>query len=102
MRLLFDTNVVLDVLLTRWSQKNPMNRKYTQKQGQYLAFIHYYTKIHGYPPAESDMQRYFKVTPPAVHQMVPTLEKQGLIKKVPGQPRTVSILLPSEEVPDLE
>ncbi len=36
-----------------------MKRKYTEKQGQYLAFVHYYTKIHGYPPAEADMQRYF-------------------------------------------
>ncbi len=42
--------------------------KYTKKQGQYLAFIYYYTKIHGYPPAEADLQRYFKVSPPSVHQ----------------------------------
>ena len=36
---------------------------YTATQGQYLAFIYYYTKIHGVPPAEADMQRYFKVSP---------------------------------------
>jgi len=36
-------------------------------QGQYLAFIHAYTKIHGVAPAEADMQRYFRVTPPSVH-----------------------------------
>ena len=29
-----------------------------RKQGQYLAFIHYYTKVNGKPPAEADMQRY--------------------------------------------
>jgi hypothetical protein len=29
---------------------------YTPKQGQYLAFIYYYTKIHGRPPAEADFQ----------------------------------------------
>ena len=79
-----------------------MKRKYTQKQGQYVAFIHYYSKIHGYPPAEADMQQYFKVTPPTVHQMVLTLEKRGLIARVPGQPRTIRVLLPSEELPDLE
>ena len=28
---------------------------YTETQGQYLAFIYYYTKIHGIPPAEADM-----------------------------------------------
>jgi hypothetical protein len=47
---------------------------FTQKQGQYLAFIYYYSKINGQPPAEADMQRYFRVSPPSVHQMVITLE----------------------------
>ncbi|MBW1681029.1 MAG: MarR family transcriptional regulator, partial [Deltaproteobacteria bacterium] len=55
--------------------------KYTKRQGQYLAFIYYYTKIHGYPPAEADMQRYFRVSPPSVHQMVITLEKRGFIER---------------------
>ncbi len=36
---------------------------YTETQGQYLAFIYYYTKIDGVPPAEADMQCYFKVSP---------------------------------------
>ncbi len=59
--------------------------KYTKKQGQYLAFIYYYTKIHGYPPAEADLQRYFKVSPPSIHQMVLTLEKKGLIDRMLGK-----------------
>lgn len=79
-----------------------MKDKYTQLQGQYLAFIHYYTKIHGRAPAETDMQKYFKVSPPTVHQIVLTLEKKGLIKKVPRQARSISLLLPREELPDLE
>jgi Mn-dependent DtxR family transcriptional regulator len=58
-----------------------MEIHYTKRQGQYLAFIYYYTKIHGCPPAEADMQRYFKVSPPSIHQMVLTLEKKGLIEK---------------------
>jgi hypothetical protein len=32
-------------------------RSFTAKQGQDLAFIYYYTKIHGTPPAEADFQR---------------------------------------------
>jgi len=79
-----------------------MEHKYTQTQGQYLAFIYYYSKLHGQPPAEADMQRYFKVTAPSVHQMVLSLEKRGLIARVPGQPRTIQVLLPREELPDLE
>ena len=50
---------------------------FSAKQGQYLAFIFYYTKIHGRAPAESDMLNYFKVSPPSVHQMVLTLEANG-------------------------
>src|ERR1700732_2033239 len=54
-------------------------KTYTDKQGQYLAFIYYYTKVNGRAPAEADMQRYFRVTPPSVHQMVLTLERAHLI-----------------------
>jgi repressor LexA len=76
--------------------------KPTAKQGQYLAFIHYYTKIHGRPPAEADIQRYFRVTPPAVHDMVLSLEKLGFISRVAGQARSIRILLSREDFPDLE
>ena len=44
------------------------------------------------------MQRYFKTTPPAVHQMVATLEKRGLITRVPRQPRTIRVLLSRAEL----
>jgi len=74
---------------------------YTPKQGQYLAFIYYYTKLNGRPPAEADMQRYFNTTPPAVHQMVLTLEKLGLIARTPRQARSIRVLLPREQLPDL-
>lgn len=79
-----------------------MTADYTPRQGQYLAFIDYYTKIHGVPPAEADMQRYFRVSPPAVHEMVKTLERQGLIEREPGRPRSIRLLLTREKLPDLE
>ena len=75
---------------------------YTPKQGQYLAFIYYYTKIHGRSPAQTDMQRYFKVTPPTVHQMVLKLDQLGLIERTPGQARSVRVVLPRQQLPDLE
>lgn len=78
-----------------------MNRRYTDVQGQYLAFIYYYTKLSRRAPAEADMQRYFGVTPPAVHQMVLTLEAHGFIERNPGQPRSIQLRLPREELPDL-
>lgn len=75
---------------------------YTKKQDQYLAFIYNYTKINGRPPAEADMQRYFRVSPPAAHQMVLTLEKRGFTTREPGQSRTIRVLLPPEQLPYLE
>jgi len=56
----------------------------------------------GVPPAEADIQRYFRVSPPSVHQMILTLEKEGLISRVPRQPRSVRVLLPSWDLPPLE
>ena len=52
--------------------------------------------------AEEDMARYFEITPPSAHQMVVTLEQHGLIERVPGQARSIRVLLPREELPDLE
>src|SRR3989442_494613 len=74
----------------------------TRLQGQYLAFIRAYTLIHRIAPAEADMQRFFAVTPPSVHQMVLTLEQRGLIDRVPGQARSIRVLVPAEELPSLE
>ena len=75
--------------------------RFTPTQGQYLAFIDAYTRLHGRPPAETDMRRHFGVTPPAVHQMILTLERQGLIRRTPGLPRSIEILVPPEELPIL-
>jgi Mn-dependent DtxR family transcriptional regulator len=80
----------------------PMPADYTPRQGQFLAFIYYYTKIHGIPPAEADMQRYFRTSPPSVHEMVKTLHRRSFIDREPGKPRSIRLLLPREELPDLE
>lgn len=76
--------------------------KWTEKQGQYLAFIYNYTKIHGRSPAEAEMERYFNVTPPTVHQMILKLEENGLISRVPGQARSIKLLVPNDNVPPLK
>ena len=71
-------------------------------QGQYLSFISNYTKINGRPPAEADMQRYFRVTPPSVHQMVVKLESLDLIKRTAGVGRSIQLLVSSDEIPSLK
>ena len=78
-----------------------MKKLYTHKQGQYLAFIYHYTRIHRRAPAEAEMQAYFRVSPPSVHQMVLTLEARGLIERTPGQARSIRLRIPPEELPDL-
>ena len=75
---------------------------YTAKQGQYLSFIYYYMKIHRVPPAQADLQRYFRVSPPAVHQMLVSLETRGLIERIPGKPRSIRLLIGRDELPNLE
>ena len=76
-------------------------RRFTEKQGQYLAFIWAYTQLNGRPPAERDLQRYFRVTPPSVHQMILTLERSGLIRRRPGAARSIEILIPPKMLPPL-
>ena len=75
---------------------------FTKKQGQYLAFIYNYSKIHGRAPSESDLQRYFQTTPPTIHQMIKTLELGGFIERTPGQARSVRLLVRPEHLPVLE
>ena len=80
----------------------PSEPKFTVKQGQYLAFIQAYTQINGRPPAEADFQRFFRVTPPSVHQMIFTLERRALIRRLPGVARTIQLLIDSGALPVLQ
>ena len=75
---------------------------FTEKQGQYLAFIYAYSHMFRRSPAETDMQRHFQVTPPSVHQMVVTLERNGLIRRQPGVPRSIELLVAPKDLPILE
>ena len=75
---------------------------FTSKQGQYLAFIHAYTKLNRRSPAEADMQRFFRVTPPSVHRMVVELERLQLIRRQPGVARSIELLVPTALIPVLE
>jgi DNA-binding MarR family transcriptional regulator len=80
----------------------PSQQGFTEKQGQYLAFIYAYSHMFHRPPAETDMQRHFRVSPPSVHQMVVTLERNGLIRRQPGVPRSIELLVAPERLPILE
>ena len=65
----------------------------TERQGQYLAYIHQYGTVNGCAPAEADMRRFFQVRPPSVHTMILTLERRGFIHRVPGQARSITLAM---------
>ncbi len=75
---------------------------YTDKQGQYLAFIHAYTVINGRAPAHADLQAFFGVTPPTVHRMLQTLAERGLVVRTPGVARSLALNVQPEELPVLK
>jgi DNA-binding MarR family transcriptional regulator len=81
---------------------SPGAHRFTEKQGQYLAFIYTYSHMFRRPPAETDMQRHFQVSPPSVHQMIVTLERNGLIRRQPGVARSIEILVAPQDIPILD
>ncbi len=76
--------------------------KFTPRQGQFLAFIHLYRKMHRRGSAETDLVKFFRVTPPTAHGMVVKLEELGLITREPGVGRSMLVAIPAEQLPELE
>ena len=65
------------------------------------AQVNAYTLVLGRPPAEADLRRHFRVTPPSVHQMLITLEREGLIRRQPGIARSIQLLIDPGALPPL-
>jgi repressor LexA len=74
----------------------------TERQGQFLAYIHQYSIVNGCAPAEADMQRFFQIAPPSVHSMVLTLERRGFIRRVPGKARSITLIVSPESLSKLK
>jgi Mn-dependent DtxR family transcriptional regulator len=74
---------------------------FTERQGQYLAFIYAYTKVNTRAPAEAGIRRYFGVSTPSVHQMILTLERNQLVRRTPGVARSIEVLIPPDVLPVL-
>ena len=72
---------------------------FTPTQGRYLAYIQAYTEGFGLPPAESEIAAAIGVSPPSVNQMMKTLEKKTLIRRQPGVPRSIEILIARDAIP---
>ena len=87
-------------LETSVSRSRP-GKRFTEKQGQYLAYIYAYTRLHRRAPSELEMQEYFRVSPPSVHQMVLMLDQRGFIKRQPRVARSIELLVDPKELPEL-
>ena len=79
-----------------------MTPTFTEKQGQYLAFIYNYTVLFGRAPAEAELERFFRVTPSTVHQTILRLEEKGLITRKPGEARSIRLLVAPDDIPRLK
>ncbi len=78
------------------------NVRLTRKQGQLVAYVYCYTKVHRIPPSENEIAEFLGVYGPSAHQMILRLEVAGALARTPGQPRSIRIRLPRPEIPDLE
>jgi hypothetical protein len=87
--------------ITSGPEMQAMPAPFTDTQGQYLAFIHAYVKLNRRPPAETDFQLYFRVTPPTAHRMIVTLTDRGLIRRQPGAARSIELLVSPDDLPPL-
>ncbi len=79
-----------------------MTPRLTRTQGQLLAYVYWYTKVHRIPPSENEIADFLAVHGPSAHQMILRLEAKGCLSRTPGQPRTIRVLLRREELPELE
>ena len=83
-------------------EERGVRQVYLQTGASIWPSIYPHTKLHKRAPAELDIQRYFQVTPPSVHQMILTLETRGLISRIPWTPRSIQVLVPKDELPELD
>ena len=87
-----------------WHMLRPAmaREKFTAKQGQYLAFIHLYTRLHRRAPSHADIQAYFRTSPPVVNDTLKALQRGGFIARDTGAARSIRLLVPPHMIPELE
>ncbi len=93
-----DGSCSLAIVLRSWGMPPRSPAAPTARQAEYLAFIRAFTKRWGVPPSFEDIGRHFMTTPPSVNNMIKTLEARGFLTRIPGQARTLRVIVP--ETPD--
>ena len=72
--------------------RHPIHADFIEMKDQYLRFIHACTKLNRRPPAEVEIQKYSRVTPPTMNQMIADLNRTRLIECIPGNPSQFGLL----------
>ena len=87
-----------------WHMLRPATARmrFTVRQGQYLAFIHLYTRLHRRAPSHADIQAYFQTSAPVVNETLKALQRGGFISRDPGATRSIRVLVPPHAIPELE
>ncbi len=83
-------------------KKRRSGTAFTHRQGRFLAFIYWYTRLHRQGPSELDLQAFFGLAPPSIHSMIVKLHQPGLVSRQTGKPRSVRVTVPREQLPELE
>lgn len=78
-----------------------MTRRFTARQGEYLAFIHGFITRHGVAPSFEEMAAHFGVSTPSINGMIKTLEREGFISRIHGAARSLRVEVPPDELPDI-
>ncbi len=76
--------------------------RFTARQGEILAFIHRATAKHGLAPSFEEIASHFGTSSPSVNGMIKTLERRGLLSRVPGVARSLRVLVPASLLPNSE
>lgn len=74
----------------------------SKSQGQLIAYVYWYTKVHRMPPSENEIAEFLGVRGPSAHAMIVRLGTRGILTRRPGEPRAIRGFVPRDEIPDLE
>lgn len=65
----------------------------TARQKQVFEFIRRYLEVHNQPPTIAEIGKQFEMTSPAsVHSIVSSLEREGLIRRIPNVSRGIELV----------
>src|ERR1044072_8548512 len=76
-----------------WSSRETTLMVLTPRQREVYEFIRRFAETHGYAPTIAEIRAHLGLSSPAtVHQLLSTLEREGLIRRIPNVSRGIEIV----------